>query len=70
MLTQSVRMEPLDCLENAGVERAAPFLEKARVDYLLSQCVLEGVLELGEEPRFVEELKRRCISSTSSEEPR
>jgi hypothetical protein len=38
------------------VEEAPPILEKASIGYLVGQRVLEGVLDVGEEARLVEEL--------------
>ena len=58
VLIKAVRIELLHRLENAGVERATTIPEEACVSDLMSQRVLEGVLELGEEPRLVEELRR------------
>jgi hypothetical protein len=35
---------------------APPVVKQTAVGHLVGQAVLEGVLEIGEEPRFVEEL--------------
>ena len=40
----------------AGVEAPPPILEQAPVGHVVGQGVLEGVLEIREEPRLVEEL--------------
>src|SRR5262249_48256917 len=44
VLSQAAGMEPLDGLDNPGVQRAATVLEHAAVGYLVREGVLEGVL--------------------------
>jgi hypothetical protein len=46
----------LDGVDDPGVERAPAVLEHASVGDLGGEHVLEGVLEIREEPRLVEEL--------------
>ena len=50
------RDRALDRLDDPGVQRAPPLLEQAAVGHLVGQRVLEGVLEVGEQARLVEEL--------------
>jgi len=52
LLVQAIGVEPLDCLDDAGVERAPTFLEKAAVSHLVGERALEGVLQLGEQTRL------------------
>src|SRR2546422_1993962 len=59
VLIKPVGIDSLDRLENPGVECTPAILEEAAVGNLVGQRVLEGVLQLGEEPRLVEEL--RCL---------
>ena len=46
----------LQGLDDPGMERAPPLLEQRLIGHLLGQGVLEGVLDVGEEARLVEEL--------------
>jgi hypothetical protein len=43
-------------LDELGVQRPATLVEQAPVGHLVGQRVLERVLEVGKEPRFVEKL--------------
>ena len=56
VLGEPVGVEALDGLDDPGVERAPALLEQAAVGHLVGERVLEGVLEVGEEARLVEEL--------------
>src|SRR5215510_1327446 len=56
VLRQAAGVEPFDGIDDAGVESATLILEKARVGDLVCERVLEAVLEVEEERRFVEEL--------------
>ena len=56
LLGQSVGIQPLHRIHDARVERASPLLEEAPVGHLVGEGMLERVLEVGEEPRLVEEL--------------
>ncbi len=58
VLHQAVGIEPLNDLHNAGVQGASALLEQAVVGHLMREGVLEGIVQLGEETRFVEELRR------------
>ena len=49
--------EPLDGLSDAGVQGALPVVEQPLVCHLVSECVLERVLEVRKEPGLVEELR-------------
>ena len=50
--------ERLQSLDDAGMERAPPFLEQRFVGHLLGEDMLEGVRVLGELTRLIEELGR------------
>jgi hypothetical protein len=56
MLVQPIFVEPLQRLDNARVESTPPLLEHTTVGDLVGQRMLERVLEVGKEARFVEEL--------------
>jgi len=56
VLGEAVRIEPFDRIDDAGVESATLILEKARIRNLVCERMLEAVLEVGEERRFVQEL--------------
>ena len=58
LLAEAVSVERLDRLDDPRVERAAPLLQQAAVGDLVRERVLEGVLEIREQPRLVEELGR------------
>jgi hypothetical protein len=55
-LGHAVPSERFEGLDNAGMQRPPPFLEKAAIGDLVRQGVLEGVLALGKEARLIEEL--------------
>ena len=56
LVGQAVGREPLDDLNEPGVQGPPPLLHEAPIDDLMSQGVLEGVFRLGKEARLVEEL--------------
>ncbi|HSE94534.1 MAG TPA: hypothetical protein VLD61_01500, partial [Methylomirabilota bacterium] len=56
VLCQPFGMEPLDGFYDLAIESAPPVVEEAPVGHVMGQGVLEGVLEVREEPRLVEEL--------------
>src|SRR5215470_3051452 len=56
VFAEPVGTESLQCLENLCMERASPPLEEAAVGHLVSQRVLECVLELGEQTSLIEKL--------------
>ena len=57
-LAQPVGMQPLDRLHDGGVKGAPPILQQAAISHVVGERVLERVLEIGEQTRFVEELRR------------
>ena len=56
LLAEAIAVERLDRLDDPRVERAAPLLQQPAVGDLVGERVLEGVLEVREEPGLVEEL--------------
>ena len=58
LLIGPIGVERLDGLYNPGVECAPPILEHARVGDLVGEGVLEGVFEIREDARLVEQLGR------------
>ncbi len=56
MLAEAIGVERLDRRHDPGVQRAPPLVEHAAVGHLVGERVLEGVFEIGEEARLVEEL--------------
>ena len=57
VLGQPVRIGPLDGLHDSDVEGAPPVLEQAAVGHFVGQRVLEGVLDIREDPGLVQELR-------------
>jgi hypothetical protein len=57
-LGQPVPGEQLEGLDDAGMQYPPSFLEHTAIGYLVREGVLEGVLVLREEARFVEEFGR------------
>ena len=57
VLAEAVGVQALERLEDRGVERAPALLEHAVVGHLVGEGVLERVLEVGKEPRLVQELR-------------
>src|SRR5262249_12909464 len=58
LLGQAPRRHLLDHGDELGMERSALLVEERAVGDLVSEGMLEGVLEIGEEARLVEELRR------------
>ena len=58
MLGQRVRIEGFDRVDDLPVQRALPIVQQAAVGHLVGQRVLEGELDLGKQPRLVDELRR------------
>ena len=56
LLAETVAVEALDGVDDLLVELAPPVKQEAAVRNLLGQSVLEGVLQVRKEPRFVEKL--------------
>ena len=58
VLRESPGVASLDGLDGPGVESTSALLQEAPIGHLVSQRVLEGVLNVREQARFVEELGR------------
>jgi hypothetical protein len=58
LLCESIAMDHLDGGHQAGMESAPPLTEQAPIRHLVGEGVLERVLQLREEARFIEELRR------------
>ena len=56
LLAEAIPVERLDRVDDPRVKLAAPLLQQAAVRDLVGERVLEGVLEIREEPGLVEEL--------------
>ena len=67
LLGQAVGIERLDRLDDPGVQRPPPLVEQAPVGDLVGQRVLEGVLEVREEARLVEELGGLEVGEAAAE---
>jgi len=57
LLRDALGREPLDGLSDAGVQGALPVVEQPLVRHLVSERMLERVLEVRKEPGLVEELR-------------
>ncbi len=60
-LLETPSMKPLDRLGDLGVEGPAAIVEQTRVGDFVDQRVFEGVLEIREKARLVEELSRQEV---------
>jgi len=58
VLPEPLGVAALDGLDRPGVESAPAVLKEASLGQLVSQRVLEGVLDVGEQARLVQELGR------------
>ena len=67
LLGHPVPGERLEGLDDLGMEHPPPLLEEAVIGDLVGQGVLEGVLALGEEARFVQELGRLEVRQAAME---
>ena len=56
LLCQPVLSERFKGIDDAGMQRPPPLLEEAAVGHLMRQGMLEGILQLREEARLVQEL--------------
>jgi hypothetical protein len=56
VLTEAISVERLDCVHDSRVKVAAPLVQQTAVRDLMRKRVLEGVFEVWEEARLVEEL--------------
>src|SRR5262249_7046314 len=52
-----IAVEALEGADYPSMEEPPLLVEKAAVDHVVSQCVLEGVFDLGKEAGLVEELR-------------
>jgi hypothetical protein len=53
VLHEPLRIRAFDGVNDAGVQGLAPVLQHAAIGDFVRECVLEGVLHIGEEARFV-----------------
>src|SRR5262249_3316284 len=67
MLGEAVRILGLDGLDDAGMELAPAFYEQTPVRHLMSQRMLEGVFDVGEQACFVQELNRLKVGEAATE---
>ena len=67
VLGQALGVERLDGVDDPGVERAPAILEQAPVGHLVGERMLEGVLEIREEARLVQELGRLEVGEPAAE---
>jgi hypothetical protein len=67
LLCQTVGMERLDRVDDPGVEGPAPLVEQAPVGHVVDERVLEGVLEIREQARLVEELTREKVGEAGAQ---
>jgi hypothetical protein len=58
LLGHPVPGECLKRLDDPGMQRPPPLLEKASIGHFMCKGVLESVLAFGKEPRFIEKLSR------------
>jgi hypothetical protein len=65
LLGHSLPGECLQSRDDPGMQRAPPLLEQRLVGHLLGEGVLEGVLDVGEQARLIEELRRLEVSQTT-----
>src|SRR5262249_47198675 len=69
MLSQPVGMETLDALHDLPMEGAPSLLQEARVGDVVREGMLEGVREIREEPRLVEELSGLQVAQAAPDSP-
>src|SRR5215475_14211588 len=67
LLGQPVGIEPFAGCDDAGVQGMAPLQQETTVGHLVGEGVLEGVVELGEEAGFVEELSGLQVAETAAQ---
>src|SRR4029077_8184648 len=67
LLAEAITVEALDGLHDPDVEVAAPAEEEAPVGHLVGERMLEGVLEIGEDARLVEELGRLKLTQPATD---
>ncbi len=57
LFSEAILMEHLDRLDDPRVQLAATLVEEPAIRHLMSQRVLERVLDVGEEARLVQEFR-------------
>ncbi len=57
LLGHPVPGEPFQGFDDAGMQRPPPLVQQTPIGYLVRQGMLEGVFQLGEEARLVQELR-------------
>ena len=68
LFIQPVCVESLDRANNLRVQRLAPLLQQAAVGHLVGQRVLEGVLQVREELRLVDELRFLQVGKAAAQD--
>ena len=58
LLVQALGMQALDRLHDGSMERAAAILQQRAISDVVGERVLEGVFQIREKPRLVQELRR------------
>src|SRR5260370_16317858 len=56
LFAEAIAVQCLDCGDNPRMERPTPLLQQTAVRDLMRERMLEGVFEIREQPRLVEEL--------------
>ena len=56
VLSEAIRVERLECVDDPAVQHAPSLLNEARVGHLVGQRVLEHVFDAREQARLVEDL--------------
>jgi hypothetical protein len=67
VLDHPVPGQCFEALDNAGMEHPTPLLEQAAVGHLVRESVLEGILAVGIQTRFVEEFRRLQASEAPAQ---
>jgi hypothetical protein len=58
VLLKAISVSSLNSVHDASVQRPPPLVEEAAVGHLVGERVLESVLEIGEQRRLVQQLRR------------
>src|SRR5437867_3572850 len=66
-LSEAVRIESFDHIDDPSMKRTAPLVEETAVRDLVRERMLEGVLEVREQTRLIEELGGLEVSKTPAE---
>jgi hypothetical protein len=67
LLTQAIRVVPLDGGDDGGVELPATIVEESSVGDLMGQRVLERVFQIGKQAGLVEELGRLQVEEPATQ---